>query len=344
MGTEFHTLSVKEIIKETKNTVSIIFDIPNHLEAKFNYKAGQYLTLKIIIDGEEVRRSYSASSSPAADAALKISSKRIDGGKMSTYLFNELAVGQEVEVMEPQGAFTLTEGNPLVLFAAGSGITPIISILKEALCTDEREVQLFYGNRNADEIIFKSELDELKQAHSGRLLVQHFLSSDGERLDSDRVNSLVVGMKDQLEKAIFYVCGPAAMIQNTEKSLLASGVSSNQIKIEYFASPKEEKQVEDSATLSGDISTFTAILDDEEHEIELQPHETILEGAERIGIDPPFSCHSGVCTTCKALVEQGEVEMENNFGLGQDEIDEGYALTCIGKPKTPGVRINWDEA
>ncbi|MEQ8910020.1 MAG: FAD-binding oxidoreductase [Vicingaceae bacterium] len=345
MSTHFHPLKVKEIIKETINTVSILFDIPADLKESFNYQAGQYLTLKVNISGEEVRRSYSVSSSPKADEELKISSKMIEGGKMSTYLFRELAVGDTVEVMPPQGNFTLKEANPLVLFAAGSGITPIISLAKEALVSDDRQVYLYYGNRSTEEIIFKAELDQLKEKYSGRFLVQHFLSSDGERIDSDRVKSVVAGLQNEKADALFYICGPSQMIQATEAALQKSEVSEEQIKIEYFASPKTEKKETETAspTSSGNVNDIVVVLDDEEHEVSLNDGETILEGSERIGIDPPYSCQSGVCTTCKAKVESGEVEMENNFGLGQDEIDEGYALTCIGRPKTAGVKINWDE-
>lgn len=345
MSNHFHSLKVKNIIKETRNTVSIIFDIPSYLKQEFEYKSGQYLTLKLIINGEEVRRSYSVSSSPLMNEELKISSKMIEGGKMSTYLFRELGVGDVVEVMPPQGNFTLKEGSPLVLFAAGSGITPIISIAKDALAEGNRRVYIYYGNRTTEEIIFKDELLKLKNNYSDRLLVQHFLSSNGERIDGDRVKSIVEGLNVDKNGAVFYVCGPSQMIQATETSLLDSGISRTQIQIEYFASPKSEKKEKEISTTSteGKVNDIVVVLDDEAYEVSLNDGETILEGAERIGIDPPYSCQSGVCTSCKAKVENGEVEMENNFGLGQDEVDQGYVLTCIGTPKTAGVKINWDD-
>ncbi|MEX2379799.1 MAG: ferredoxin--NADP reductase [Vicingaceae bacterium] len=341
MSTHFHRLKVEQIIKETPQTVSIVFDIPEDLQAEYSFEAGQYLTLKTTIGGEEIRRSYSICS--FGDEKLKVSSKMIDGGKMSTYLFNELSVGNEMDVMPPMGNFTLDDlSKPLVLFAAGSGITPIMSILKKSLQEGKESVYLYYGNRSTEEIIFKNELEELKARYSGRLLVQHFLSSDGERLDADRTASIVNGLQDAKDQTQFFICGPSGMIEAVKSGLTNAEISSDQINIEYFASPKQEKTVVEEV-LSSNIDEVTVIIDDEEHNIKLDAGETILEAAERIGVDPPFSCQSGVCTTCKAKLLRGEVEMENNFGLGEDEIADGYVLTCIGKPKTAGVKISWDD-
>lgn len=341
MSIHFHRLKVEQIIKETPQTVSIVFDIPEDLQAEYSFEAGQYLTLKTTIGGEEVRRSYSICS--YGDEKLKVSSKMIDGGKMSTYLFNELSVGDEMDVMPPMGNFTLDDlSKPLVLFAAGSGITPIMSILKKALQEGEESVYLYYGNRSTEEIIFKNELEELKARYSGRLLVQYFLSSDGERLDADRAESIVNGLQAAKAQSQFFICGPSGMIEAVKSGLTNAGISSDQINIEYFASPKQEKKVVEEV-VSSDANEVTVVIDDEEHNITLDAGETILEAAERIGVDPPFSCQSGVCTTCKAKLLRGEVEMENNFGLGEDEIADGYVLTCIGKPKTAGVKISWDD-
>lgn len=341
MSTHFHQLKVDQIIKETPQTVSIVFEVPESLKSDFEFEAGQYLTLKTTIGGQEIRRSYSISS--YGEEKLKVSSKMIDGGKMSTYLFNELSVGDELEVMPPMGNFTLEETNkPLVLFAAGSGITPIMSILKKALTEGSESVYLYYGNRNNEEIIFNKELEELKNRYSGKLLIQHFLSSNGERLDTERTKSIVAGLQELKSKADYFICGPTGMIEAVKEGLEKSGIEKSQINIEYFASPKQEKNNTEEV-LSGDLSDITVVIDDEEHNLTLDAGETILEGAERIGVDPPFSCQSGVCTTCKAKLLRGEVEMENNFGLGEDEIADGYVLTCIGKPKTAGVKISWDE-
>ncbi|MDB4083082.1 ferredoxin--NADP reductase [Vicingaceae bacterium] len=337
MSSHFHNLQVKELKRETAKTVSIGFDIPDNLTSDFQYEAGQYLTLKATINGEEIRRSYSISS--YGDEALQVSCKMINGGKMSTFLVNELGVGDRVEVMPPMGNFTVKPLNePLVLFAAGSGVTPIFSILKMALKEGTNSIKLFYGNSSEDEMIFKSQLETLRSENSDRLMVQHFLSSNGERLDTDRVQSLVAG----LPESNYFVCGPEGMIAAVKDGLEKSNVAANNINIEYFASPKVEKKAVE-AIISGEVNEITAILDGESHSIALEPGESILDAANRIGIDPPFSCQSGVCTTCKCKVMSGEVEMENNFGLGEDEAEEGFILSCISKPKSVGVIVSWDE-
>ena len=343
MSTRFHTLSVKEIKKETINTVSIVFDIPDPLKGDFSYEAGQYLTLKHTINGEEVRRSYSISSYSSVDQQLQVSCKMIDGGKMSTFLFKELGVGNTLEVMPPAGNFTCDElSRPLILFAAGSGITPIFSILKKALSEGMETIHLYYGNRSDEEIIFKEDLSRLREKYSDRLLVQHFLSSNGERLDSERTQSIIESLKENKYMTNFYICGPEGMIAAVKSGLENSGVQPSQINIEYFASPETEKPMKEEV-VSGDVSDVRVVIDDEEHSITLEPGESILDAANRVGIDPPFSCQSGVCTTCKAKVLSGEVEMENNFGLGEDEVEEGYILSCISKPITAGVKVSWDE-
>lgn len=343
MAQYFHQLRVKEIIKETINTVSIVFDIPDSLKDSFQYEAGQYLTIRKEIAGEDIRRSYSISSYKETEQEIKVTSKMISNGKMSTYLFQELGVGDQLEVMAPDGRFTLANvDSPLVLFAAGSGITPIVSILKKALNEGSANVHLYYGNRSEEEIIFKNELDQLRENFADRLLVQHFLSSNGERLDIDRVQSIVNGLGTSKNQSNYFICGPEGMIQSVKNGLETAEIPSNQIHIEYFASPKTES-AQTASNSSADPNEITVILDDEEHQITLVQGEAILDGASRIGIDPPFSCQSGVCTTCKAKVLSGKVRMDNNFGLGEDEIEEGYILTCIGVPETEGVVVSWDE-
>lgn len=339
MDTNFYSLRVKELIKESINAVSVVFEIPSDLKQTFQYRAGQYLTLLSQINGEEVRRAYSLSSCSEKDADLKVSVKQVEGGKMSTYLCNSLNVGDELKVMPPQGNFTDTNQKPnLVLFAAGSGITPIISILKSALCSGNQQVVLHYGNRSVEETMFKAELESLLNEYGSRLNVSFYYSNEGKRLDTNRTESLV----DSNWNADYFICGPEGMIAAVKAGLENSDIAKDSIHIEYFASPKKEKT--QTVVAAGEVNEVTLILDDETHQVTLNPMETILEAGERIGIDPPFSCQSGVCATCKAKVMQGEVEMENNFGLDEDEVEEGYVLTCICRPKTAGVVISWDEA
>lgn len=340
----FYKITVSSLIRESKDAISIKLNVPDEFKLAFDFKPGQYLTIAKEIEGKSIRRSYSISSIPS-DNELKISCKRIEGGQMSTYLYNELAIGEELDVKPPQGSFSLKDyQKDLILFAAGSGITPIISILKEFLLNSEKEAYLFYGNTSREDIIFFDELEELSKQYKGRLLVQHYLSGDGERLDKDRVKSLV---KNRIsDKADYYVCGPNGMMKVVLSALHEKASKEAGIYTEYFNNPEAEGSAKEtiSVNMSQDINKVVVRLDDQDHQIELQDGESILEGAERIGIDPPFSCHSGVCTTCKAKLISGKVRMENNFGLGQDEEDEGFVLTCIGYPEEPGTKIDWDQA
>ncbi|MAY84367.1 MAG: phenylacetic acid degradation protein [Flavobacteriales bacterium] len=345
MAKRFHPLTVSELIKETKDTISVKFSIPAELKDEYQYLPGQYLTIRTDINGESIRRSYSISSIPS-EGELKISCKRVKGGRMSNYLYDNLAVGDSIEVMPADGSFTLKNPNKaLILFAAGSGITPIISILKQYLKEGSSRVYLFYGNTTQEDIIFKDELESLRAQNADRMMVQHYLSGDGERLDKERVKSLVGNAPKGV--ADYYVCGPEGMMNTVLSALEEAGASKDEVHTEYFSNPeiedtKQEKSAP-AAPVSGDVNDIVVTLDDQDHEISLEDGESILEGAERIGIDPPFSCHSGVCTTCKAKLISGGVNMENNFGLGQDEIDDGYVLTCIGYPKEPGTKIDWDQ-
>ena len=339
MSSNFYKLKVKEIIRESINAVSVVFELPANLSETFKYEAGQYLTLMTSIKGEEVRRAYSLSSCPETETELKVSVKKIEGGLMSSYLFDDLNTGDVLEVMPPQGSFiNKTSSKELVLFAAGSVITPIISILKSALHHGKQKLTLFYGNRSEEETMFKTELSNLQNT-STDLTIQFFESQKGERLDREMTKKLVQHIDTDVN---YFICGPEGMIAEVKAGLENSNVDSNRINIEYFASPKKEKN-ESQTVVSGDVLDIVMVLDDETYEFRLNPNETILEGGERLGIDPPFSCQSGVCTTCKCKVLSGEVEMENNFGLGDDEVEEGYILSCISTPKTPGVKVSWDD-
>lgn len=342
MSNHFHTLKIKQLKKETANAVSIVFEVPAELTDTFQYDAGQYLTIKASPNGEELRRSYSISSYSAIDQELQVSCKMIDGGRMSTYLFKNINEGDSLEVMPPMGSFTLDKvDEPLVLFAAGSGITPIISILKKALSEGSNQVKLFYGNRSEGEIIFKSELEALGSKYQNKLEIKHYLSSKSERLDTTTTKNIVTALESD-ENTAYFICGPEGMISAVKSGLEAAGVAAEKINIEYFASPKTEKPKTESVS-AGPVNEVTAIIDGDEHKVTLEDGETILDAANRIGIDPPFSCQSGVCTTCKCKVMSGTVEMENNFGLGEDEEEEGFVLSCISKPTSAGVVVSWDE-
>lgn len=339
MSTEFYSLELKEKRRETEQAVSLIWNVPTDLKQEFQYKAGQYLTIKATINGESVRRAYSISTNPKEEE-LKVSVKLVDGGKMSNFLINDLQEGDRVEVMQAQGTFTLEKKSDTVgFFAAGSGITPVISLIKECIQNNCSKISLHFGNRTEADAMFKSELDQLAQEYPG-FEVQYHYSSQGQRIDSSAVkNHAMNGMCEQ-----YFICGPEGFNEEIKNALLNLGLKDEDAHIEFFASPKSESNEGTSAAeVSGEIADVELIIDDEHHKVSLNPQETLLEAGERIGIDPPFSCQSGVCTTCRAKVIKGKVDMENNFGLSQDEIDEGFVLTCIGKPVSPGVVVSWDE-
>lgn len=352
MSKHFHKLKISDIIRETPKTVSVVFDLPDHLKDEFKYKAGQYLTIKAHINGEEIRRSYSLSSFPKEES-LKVTSKIVENGKMSNYLDSNIQIGMEMDIMPPEGKF-ITEHLPsdadLVLFAAGSGITPVISILKDSLNKhQDRKIHLFYCNSTEEEIIFKDELEKLAQQFPDKFKLQLFVSRssiDGVgflcgRIDEKRIKVLLANVQNYHSKH-YFICGPEGMISSTKTSLESLNIADDHIHIEYFASPKSDEE-STKRNISGDTSEVTVIIDGEEHQISLKPKESILDAAIRLELDPPFSCQSGVCTTCQAKVMHGDVEMENNFGLSDDEVDEGYVLTCISFPKSPGVIVSWDE-
>lgn len=350
MSKHFRQLAVKEVIKETTEAVSIVFEIPADLATEFKYKAGQYLTIKATINGESVRRSYSLSSSPSVDNFLKVTSKKVENGKMSHYLYDHVKAGDVLDVMPPEGNFIVEtdaiRANGYVLFAAGSGITPIMSILKTVLEEEPRStVKLVYGNRSAGEIIFYEELNHLADQYTGRLEVQHILSQGtiegGE--SNTRINPTIVSatVEAQGASAIYYICGPEGMIKSTEEALKSANVAKEQINIEYFTSSAVDAGKD--TVYEGNENEVTVILDGEEFKVELNDGETILMAADRAGIDPPYSCQSGVCTTCKAFVKQGKIDMGESFALDDEEIAEGFILTCCSRPASAGVIISYDD-
>ncbi len=333
---QFYKLNLSRKVNETPNAVSLYFSIPDNLKEEFSFKAGQYLTLKTDINGESVRRAYSISSIDPSDE-IRVSVKKVEGGRMSSYLVDQINAGDEIEVMVPQGNFLLKDSSNYLFVAGGSGITPILSLIQEAKSKAENMVLLF-ANSDANSVMFKTELDEITDA-SG-LNIHYFNSSENKRIDEKTIQEAYTG----LVNAKAYICGPQALMDMAKTALEKNGCESSDIHIEYFSSPELEGGEEKMETVaSGEVNEVELIIDDETHKVTMESYETILEAGERIGIDPPFSCQSGVCTTCRAKVLSGEAEMENNFGLGQDEVDEGYILTCISKPKSPGLVISWDE-
>ncbi len=351
MSNQFHNLTIKNITKETSDAISITFEIPSDLTEKFKFQAGQYLTLKADINGEDVRRAYSISSAPHENE-WKVAIKKVENGKFSTYA-QSLAIGGTLEVMAPSGNFTVSsdDNKNYVLFAAGSGITPIISIAKYILnANDSNTVTLFYGNKSATETIYKNELDAIANANSNFSL--YYLYSRENSAD-DALNGRIEGAKLEklyskflADKSIndIYSCGPEGMISAIKDFFISKGVDKSNVHFELFTAPEvkaEEEVIDESAEI---MSHVTVIVDDEEFEFDLSSKgKFIMQAAMDADADVPFSCKGGVCCTCKAKVLEGKVKMELNYALDQDEVDEGFVLTCQSRPLTKNVKLSFDE-
>jgi 3-ketosteroid 9alpha-monooxygenase subunit B len=331
---EYHPLAVIEVVDETADTRSFVLDVPPALESSFAYTAGQFCTFRATIDGESVVRSYSMSSSPDLGEPLTTTVKRVPGGLMSNWMNDHVAAGDQLEVMRPTGLFVLRDTDvPIVAFAGGSGITPVISIVKSALATTERPIVLVYANRDAGAVIFADELARLAAGAAGRLSVHHHLDTERGYLDAAACTALV-GDRDHAD---FYVCGPGAYMEVVEEALTFVDVAPEQVFIERFLLP--EAAPADAPTPT---ESLTITLERRTHTIPYQPGDTILEAARRGGLKPPFSCEMGNCATCMAHLDDGSATMRANNALTTDEVSTGWVLTCQALPTSRDVIVNYD--
>jgi ring-1,2-phenylacetyl-CoA epoxidase subunit PaaE len=362
MSIHFHKITIRQIKTETPDCVSVLFDIPEHLKKQFQYKQGQSLTMRTIIDGEEVRRTYSLCSSPL-DNEWKVAIKKAEGGLFSSFANSNLKLGDVIEVMEPVGKF-YTELNPAgkknyLAFAAGSGITPVISIIKTTLRTEpDSSFTLVYGNRSSTSIIFFEELEGLKNKFINRFNLIHILSRERTEtsLNSGRINTEKLV---ELNKLIDYtkideifLCGPEEMIFCVRDFLMKKGISEKNVHFELFTSstPKKSKiqlrslSGQKSKTEPGPQSKITIQVDGRSFDFNLSFNSdtTILDAALKQGADLPFACKGGMCCTCKAKLLEGEVDMDVHWGLEHEEIEQGYILTCQSHPKTEKVVVDFD--
>jgi ring-1,2-phenylacetyl-CoA epoxidase subunit PaaE len=357
MSVSFHTLEVAAVVDETNEARSIRFAVPEELRQTFRFRPGQHLTLKAEIKGEEVRRNYSLCVAPH-DHHLTVTVKRIAGGIFSNWANENLRPGDAIEVMPPHGSFTweFREGaaNHYVAFAGGSGITPVMSLLKTALLTEpDSRFTLFYGNRDSSSIIFLETLAQLKNRFMDRLEVHHFLAEEAEEfelfngmLDRAKCDEILDTLVDPAEAAAFFICGPGPMMDAAEEALLARGISKELVHLERFTAdrPAEALQAQ-LAELSREAAGVSMLvtLDGRKRKVGFDAGAgNILDSARKAGLPAPFACKAGVCATCRAKVVSGEVEMAARYGLTDEEIAAGYVLTCQSVPKGSGVELDYD--
>lgn len=352
-GSRYYTLSVKEIIQETRDAITIVFQNP---ENNINYKSGQFLTLIIPIDGKDVRRAYSLCSSPFVDDNPAVTVKRVEGGLMSNWLANHLKVGDEVKVMEAMGVFT-TEYQPenkrhVIMFAGGSGITPLMSITKSLLKQEpESIISLIYCNRDIDSVIFKEKLEQLQNDYEGRFHVIHILDDapmnwqgHSGLLNHDMLLKIFERIPNWgVDKTTYLMCGPEGMMKNVENLLNEQKISKDKVYKESFVAGTIDKELKKEGAEPSDdeivTREVTVIYDGEEHKFTVNPDATILQTALDLGIDLPFSCQSGLCTACRGKCISGKVKLDEEEGLSEAEQEEGYVLTCVGHPLTEDVVI-----
>ncbi len=354
---EFHPIKVAEVIKETKDTVSVTFDIPENLQKPFAFIQGQYLTLRKMINGEDVRRSYSLCTSPLENK-WKVAIKKIPGGVFSSYANNELKAGDEVELMEPAGSFYVDvekeASKNYIAFAAGSGITPMLSIIKTHLLSEPNSTfKLFYLNRTVKSIIFKEEIERLKNQFFGRFQVFYFLTKEQRdipflngRFDTEKLNVLTKTFIDIEDTNHCFICGPQEMIFLIRDHLVAKGLNADKIHYELFFSgdsEKDNKHIAEVLDQKVDGTEVTIIDGGKEfHFVMDEDFDTILDGALAAGADLPFACKGGVCSTCKCRVIEGAVEMKVNYALEEKEVNQNLVLSCQAVPTTEKVVVDFD--
>jgi ring-1,2-phenylacetyl-CoA epoxidase subunit PaaE len=358
MNPTFHNLVIKDVRKETEDAVSIAFEVPENLANQYAFKPGQYLTLRAMIDGEDVRRSYSICAG-LNDHELRVAVKEVPQGKFSTYANRQLQVGDTLAVMTPTGNFTTaidaSTAKSFVFFAAGSGITPILSLSKTILeNAPKSDVTLIYGNKNSDSVIFKEDIEALKNKYMNTFRLVHVFSRENignplqkGRIDKEKAHKLAKAFLINQHVDEVFICGPEQMIFDVTDALAEEGIEKERIRFELFTSPSQvkakatdlpkEKSVEVQANV-------TIIIDDEHTLVDLHSDgESILDAGHRAGADLPFACKGGVCCTCKAKIIEGTARMDVNYALEKDEVEAGFILTCQAHPTSEKLVVSFDE-
>lgn len=354
---KFHSLKIKDIYKETSDCSVVTFDIPDELTSEFKFRQGQHLTLKADIDGEDTRRSYSLCSSPLENT-WRVAVKQIPEGKFSTLINSKIAVGDTLEVMAPSGTF----GVPIqpekvknyLFFAAGSGITPLLSMIKTHLAAEPNSTcKLFYVNKTAKSIIFKEELEQLRNTYFGRLEIYYFLTKEKRdidlfngRFDDDKMRVLTKTFIDIPDTSEVFLCGPEAMVNFVSNYLVSNGLPPELIHFELFISGLSEEDIERSERLAQQNveGVEVTIVDGGKdfHFTMTKDYDNILDAALGAGADLPFACKGGVCSTCKCKVIEGSVEMKVNYALEEHEVNQNLVLSCQSVPTSDKVKVDFD--
>lgn len=348
-------VKVKDVRRETADCVSVSFDVPTELQARFQFKPGQYLTLIQTVNNEELHRSYSLCVSPLKNE-WRVAIKKVEGGKFSTYANEILKAGDHIQLMPPNGKFTrpieASQSKNYLLIAAGSGITPILSLLTTILEVEKRSnVCLIYGNASVDQIIFRNELLDLKNIHTDRLQLNFVLSR--EWVEEECFQGRIEGKRlQQYDGRIFhskdidevFICGPESMVMDCKSTLLSQGINESRIHFELFGTEIKPVEKKIQVNTQSEVSKIRLKTDGRTTEFDLEFNtQNILDAALARKVSLPFACKGGVCCTCKAKLLEGEVEMNKNYGLEPEEIEAGYILTCQAYPKTAKISVDFDQ-
>jgi ring-1,2-phenylacetyl-CoA epoxidase subunit PaaE len=345
----FYKLAIKEIIRETADAVSILFNVPEELQSNYSFVAGQYVNLKVTLDGQEIRRAYSICAAPQS-GELRIAVKSVKNGFFSKFANEKLSVGNVIEVGTPEGKFIFEpkadRQKNYAAFVAGSGITPVFSIIKSVLEEEPNSTfVLVYGNKSEKETIFHNQLHNLQLQYVGRLFVQYVYSQSTAdnallgRIDHTTVNYVLKSKHAEMEFSKYFLCGPEEMIQIVTAALKENNVSDSDIKFELFSTSSSGSKADVGA--SGHTS-ISILVDDEETTFEMSQQQTVLEAALKQGLDVPYSCQGGICSSCICKITEGAAEMKKNQILSDAEVAEGLTLACQAYPTTATIKIDFD--